>query len=337
MNVRGAIEQGIRRWWDGGGGGMGSALRSLSAPLEWAYGESVEGRNRLFDRTGGTKVADLAVVSVGNLAAGGTGKTPLAAWTARTLASSGARVTLLAGGHGRDEILLHRRWNPDVPAVADRSRVHAARQARARGADVVVLDDGFQHRRLARDLDLVLLAAEDPFPGHLLPRGPYREPPTSLGRAHAVVVTRRTAGEREAAGLAVEVARRFPHLVLGRVALVSAGWQDLAGAGAPPPAGPVLAVAAVARPECFAVQVASATSTEVELMAFSDHWGFDDNDARAMRARAGQRTVVITEKDAVKLRPYASTLGPIRVLAQTPRWEAGEGAVANLITGVRAS
>jgi len=93
MNVRGTIEQGIRRWWDGGGGGMGSALRSLSAPLEWAYRESSERRNRLFDRTGGTRVSGLAVVSVGNLAAGGTGKTPLAAWTARTLASSGVRVT----------------------------------------------------------------------------------------------------------------------------------------------------------------------------------------------------------------------------------------------------
>ena len=337
MTATGAAEQGIRRWWEGGGGATGSALRTLAAPLEWAYRVAIERRNGWFDHTGGERIPGLAVVSVGNLTSGGTGKTPLAAWAVRVLAESGVPVAVLCGSHGRDEVLLHRRWNPEVPAIADRSRADAARLARERGATVVVLDDGFQHRRLARDLDLVLLAAEDRLPGRLLPRGPYREPLSSLARAHAVVVTRRTAGVDAAARVEAEVARRFPHLALGRVAFVSGGWQDLSGGAAHPPEGAILAVAGVARPECFAGQVASETARAVELMAFPDHHEFDENDARAMRARAGERTVVVTVKDAVKLRPFESILGTVRVLAQGPRWEAGETEVTNLITAVGAA
>ena len=103
---------------------------------------------------------------------------------------------------------------------------------------------------------------------------------------------------------------------------------------APPPEGAILAVAAVARPECFAVQVAAQTTRGVELMAFPDHHGYDEDDAGVMRARAGERTVVVTVKDAVKLQPFASILGTVRVLAQAPRWEAGETDVTNLITAV---
>jgi len=337
MTSDGTVQQGIRRWWEGGGKGTGSALRTLAWPLEWAYGRAVARRNRDFNRTGGERITGLAVVSVGNLVVGGTGKTPLAAWTARLLAASGARVALLTGGYSRDEILLHQRWNPRVPVVSERSRVDGARLARERGADVAVLDDGFQHRALARDLDLVLLAAEDRFPGHLLPRGPYREPIGSLARAHAVVVTRRTARADQAADLEAEVARRFPLVELGRVAFVTGGWQDLSGRAAPLPEGPVLAATAVARPECFAVQAASEAGGGVELMAFPDHHEFDARDAGVMRSRAGERTVVVTEKDAVKLQPFESILEPVRVLAQTLRWEAGESAVANLITAGRAA
>lgn len=335
MTRGGTLQQGIRRWWDGAGGRTGSAIRTLASPLEWAYREAVVRRNRRFDRGGTRRIEGLRIVSVGNLVVGGTGKTPFAAWTARVLSGSGARVALLTGSHGRDEVLLHLHWNPHIPAIASRSRAEGARIAREGGADVVVLDDGFQHRSLARDLDLVLLAAEDPFPGRLLPRGPYREPIGSLARAHAVVVTRRARSADRAGELEAEVTRRFSHLTLARLALVACGWQDLRGRPAPAPEGPALAVTAVARPESFAAQAASEAGRPMELMSFPDHRDFDARDAGAMRRRAGERTVVVSEKDAVKLRAFEAILEPVRVLAQSLRWEAGENALTNLITAGR--
>lgn len=333
--MKGALQATARRWWRGELGAVGTALHVLTAPLGWLYAAGVAGRNRRFDARGGTRVRGLRVVSVGNLTVGGTGKTPLAAWTARTASHAGWDVALVSRGYGGDELLLHRRWNPGVPVVADPDRVAAVERARDHGAELVVLDDGFQHRRLARDVDVVLLAAEDPFPGRLLPRGPFREPASGLARAHAVVVTRRTAPVDTARALAEEVVRGFPHLVVARAALLPGGWQDLEGAPAEAPTGPTLAVAAVARPDAFVLHVEGETGDDAELLAYPDHHAFTAADARAMRNRAGTRTLVVTEKDAVKLLPFRHLLEPVRVLAQTLRWEAGEGALTDLVTPER--
>jgi tetraacyldisaccharide 4'-kinase len=203
---------------------------------------------------------------------------------------------------------------------------------------VVVLDDGFQHRRLARDLDIVLIAAEDPFPGRLLPRGPYREPTEALGRAHSVVVTRRTASPSDAGELARKVAEAHPRIVVAVAALVPGGWQDLSGRPASAPIGAAVAAAAVARPEAFRVHVESETGGEVELAAFPDHYDYREADARALRARAGGRAIVITEKDAVKLSAHAAVLGPVRVLVQALRWESGEAELrASIAAAVQGS
>ncbi|NJD19290.1 MAG: tetraacyldisaccharide 4'-kinase, partial [Gemmatimonadetes bacterium] len=322
--MRTQAEQALRGWWRGEGGAAGAVLQALAAPAEWAYRCGLAVRNRTYDRRGGVSLDGLRVVSVGNLVLGGTGKTPLAAWAARALLSAGWRVALVSRGYGRDEILLHRRWSPDIPVIADPDRVAGATAAQGGGADAVVLDDAFQHRRLARDVDLVLLAAEDPLEGRLLPRGPFREPLAALSRAHGVVVTRRTADAADAGALAERVAALFPELRVARAALVPDGWQHLDGTPAPPPEGPTLAVTAVARPELFSAQVAAATGGPAELMAFADHHEFVSSDVEAMRARARQRTLVVTEKDAVKLHPHQGALEPVRVLAQALRWEAGE-------------
>ncbi|MEQ1857149.1 MAG: tetraacyldisaccharide 4'-kinase, partial [Longimicrobiales bacterium] len=112
---------------------------------------------------------------------------------ASSVRTSGVRACILVGAEGEDEALLHRTWNPGIPVSSGRDRVATAARARAEGAEVAVLDDGFQHHALARDLDIVLLSADDPPPGQVLPRGPYREPMEALGRADLVVVTRRNA------------------------------------------------------------------------------------------------------------------------------------------------
>jgi tetraacyldisaccharide 4'-kinase len=324
----------VRRWWAGHAGPAGRILSVLAAPAEGLFRAAVARRNRRYDRDGGERVAGLWVVSVGNLAVGGTGKTPVSAWVARLLAEQGLETALLARGYGEDELLLHRRWNPGVAVVADPDRRAAARLARRGGAGAAVLDDGFQHRALARDVDVVLLATEDGVPGRLLPCGPFREPISALGRADAVVVTRRTAGPEEARQLAERVARTHPRLPAGVAALLPGGWEDLGGGSGARPTGPVLAVAAVARPEAFAEQVLRVVGASTELMAFPDHHPFGEADARAIRARAGDRTVVVTEKDAVKLQRFAALLEPVRVMVQALVWEAGEEALAEMVTSV---
>lgn len=162
------------------------------------------------------------VISVGNLAAGGTGKTPMIAWLAQRLRERGLRAGIVSRGYGaeadgagpNDEARMLAEALPDVPHVQDRDRVRAATQLVDRGLDVVLMDDGFQHRRLARDVDLVLLDALRPFglpspegggpPVEApLPRGLMREPMAALRRASAVVITRSDAVE-EPALLALE-------------------------------------------------------------------------------------------------------------------------------------
>lgn len=329
--MRAASERLLRSVWSGEGGAFVRLVAPLLTPLSWVWRSATAVRNRRFDRSAPERVAGLVVVSVGNLAVGGTGKTPLASWIAARYAAAGARPALLLSGYGEDEVLLHRRRTPDVPVLADRDRVAAARAARAGGAQVVVLDDGFQHRRLARDLDLVVLAAEDPFPGPLLPRGPYRERPAALGRADAVVVTRRSATLEQADRLVARVHEAFPGLVGACVRLEGGRWTDLDGAEAPPPRGDVLAVTAIARPAPFLEAVRRAIGGPVEAATFADHHPFDGADARRLRRRAAGRPIVVTEKDAVKLVAWRELLGPVHVLAQDIRFDWGEQALATLL------
>lgn len=332
--MRAALERTARRWWAGELGIAGGVLSVLTAPLEWVYAAEVRRRDLRHRAIPGARVEGLSVVSVGNLAVGGTGKTPFAAWVVRVLAERGAHPALLVRGYGEDEILLHRRWNPDAPVHADADRVAAARTAGEEGADVAVLDDGFQHRYLARDVDIVLLAAEDAFPGRMLPRGSYREPASALERADAVVVTRRTASAEAAAALAGEISRRHPERAVAVLALVPGSWSTLAGEPSEPPPGPVLAAAGVARPETFRRQVAEALGSEAELAPFADHHAFTSAEARALRRRAGTRTLVVTEKDAVKLERHANILEPVRVLGVRLAWDKGEDDVRTLVAAL---
>ncbi|MGE0376761.1 MAG: tetraacyldisaccharide 4'-kinase, partial [Planctomycetaceae bacterium] len=164
-----------------------------------AYGAAVRARNCLYDM-GLRRIHDagIPVVSVGNLTTGGTGKTPVVAWAAEWFRSHDVRPCLVSRGYrlleagGNDEQRVLAQLCPQVPHVQNRDRVAAARIAvRLHDADVVILDDGFQHRRLARDLDIVLIDTTNPWGyGHLLPRGLLRELPSALRRADLVVLTR---------------------------------------------------------------------------------------------------------------------------------------------------
>ena len=348
--MTGTLQRFVRRWWAGAYGLPGAFLRLLLTPLSWVW--AFEARRR-GERTAATVVAGVRVVSIGNLAVGGTGKTPLASWVVRVLAAGGARAALLLRGYGRDEVLLHRHWTPQVPVVVDADRVGGARRAAAGGADTVVLDDGFQHRRLARDLDLVLLSADDPFPAPVLPCGPYREPAAALARADAIVLTRRVASVGAAETLAAAVTA-LPGIRAGAVvASVRLGPGDLVpfevwsdgqisergdhGSTSPEPACKAsrgaVALTAIARPDTLVPALETLLDSHVELMAFPDHHDFSASDARKARSRAGDRPVVVTEKDAVKLVEHADLLGETWVLRQRLAWDWGEEDLRALVVG----
>ncbi len=311
---RAAVEAGLRWVW--GASTRAAAAAGLAlAPLEMALTAAVALRNRRYDSgRAPVRSADVPVVSVGNLAVGGSGKTPLAAWLATWFL--GRRITpgIVTNGYGLDEVLLHRRWNPGVPVAAGRRRARAVSAAVEQGAQVVILDDGFQHRALARDLDLVLVAAEHPTPVRLLPRGPYREPERALRRADGVIVTHRSASFGDARRRAVSLAAAHG-LRYALVRLRAGRWRDLKGASAPVPEGSVLVVSGVASPRGFHELLEREFSgMEMEAMIFSDHHEYSAADARAIARRAGGRPVLTTAKDAVKLGRLVDRGVDVRVL-----------------------
>ena len=322
--MRSFAEAALWRWWSGEGGWAGRALSAAALPAELLFRGAVTIRAAAYaSGVMGSRGAPLPVISVGNLTVGGTGKTPLVGWIVEALRGWGGNPAVALRGYGRDEALLLRRWQPSTPVYSHRRREQAVREAAAAGADVLVLDDGFQHRGLARDLDMVLLAAEQAFPGALLPRGPYREPAGALRRAGLVMITRKIASAAAADALEAAVCRIAPGVGVVRARLTPARWEDLDGRPVPKPTGAVLTVTAIAGPRTFAALVGRETAAPVEVMAFPDHHEYTGADLQRVRQAAGARVVVVTEKDAVKLRAHAPTLPEVRVLALDVEIEAG--------------
>ena len=298
--MRRALEAGLRWVWEASTPAAAAAGLGL-APLEMAFAAAIAARNRRYD-TGRSPVrsAGVPVVSVGNLAVGGSGKTPVAAWLAAWFLERGVIPGVVTNGYGHDEDLLHRRWNPEVPVAAGRRRARAAAAVAEQGARVVILDDGFQHRAIARDLELVVVAAEHPTPVRLLPRGPYREPESALARADGVIVTRRTVSFRAARRRADALAAQGPHSVMVR--LRASRWTNLAGDPAHPPEGGVLVLSGIANPREFhGLLDRRSPGMEMESMNFPDHHAYAAADMAAVARRARGRPVVTTAKDAVKL------------------------------------
>lgn len=324
MPVRRA-ERWVWRWWAGEAGLPGALADAIAWPCEHLYRAAVGVRNRAYHRGWlPARRAPIPVISVGNLAVGGTGKTPLSAWLARWFADRGVPVAVAVRGYGADEIVLHGRWNPDIAVHAHRRRARAVAAAAESGARLAVLDDAFQHRAVRRDLDLVLLAAEGPKNHRLLPRGPFREPPQALRRADFVLITRRTASREDADAVAEWARRAAPSVPTVHVAFRPGRWQRLDGTPASAPRGEVLAVAGIARPELFVATLRETGAGPVELVTFPDHHHYRAGDAAAIRRFAANRPVVTTEKDAVKLVRFADILGECRVLSLTVTVESGE-------------
>lgn len=302
----------IEALWDADGFGA----RALT-PFSWVFGAATALRNLAYDRgVLATHALGLPTVSVGNLTVGGTGKTPMSAWTAQRLLALGARPGILLRGYGDDEPIVHRRLTSDAVVVADADRVRGALTARAQGARVLVLDDAFQYRRARRDVDLVLVSAEQSAAHRLLPAGRLRESSHALQRAHGIVITRKSASQADAeravtrwgaanAALPIAIAALHP------AALVRAGEHDGVRDGVRDGAGArglnalegaaVLAISAIGAPRAFEEQL-TALGARVTSAAFPDHHPFSDAEVTELAHRSeGAGMAVCTLKDAVKL------------------------------------
>jgi tetraacyldisaccharide 4'-kinase len=287
---------------------VGAALRSALRPAAGLFGGVVALRNTLYDRGRlRARAAPIPAVSVGNIAIGGAGKTPIAAWLARQLAFHGATPGIVMRGYGGDEPLVHRELNPGIPVLLYGDRAAGIQAASRVGCDVAVLDDAFQHRRAARTEDIVLLSA-DSWTGSivLLPAGPWREPLSAVRRASLALVTVRTARSARVEDLLRSVADAAPAVpaAVARLAPeeLRSLWGDSAESLDALRGRRVLGVAAIAEPKPFLVAL-ERLGAVVTPRTFGDHHRFDTRDVAEIRAAArGQDLIVCTLKDAVKLR-----------------------------------
>ncbi len=265
---------------------------------------------------------DAHVVSVGNLTAGGSGKTPLVIERARQESARGRKVAVLTRGYGTaatnepvaaisnpsgalcylmgDEAALIMRKVPGVVIVKCVDRVAAARMALEWfGCNMLILDDGFQHVQLARNEDIVVIDARNPFGnGCLIPRGILREPVEALRRATHVVVTRCDQA-RDVQGVIDRVTAIRADMPIRLTRHAPTGcWRVSDGAAYPLKLlreGPIRAMCAVGSPEAFFDTLASLGAHVTECNAFPDHAAIPDS------ALSGPLPVVVTEKDAVRM------------------------------------
>ncbi|MBI1951410.1 MAG: tetraacyldisaccharide 4'-kinase [Acidobacteria bacterium] len=310
-----------------------------------AYRAAVGLRNALYDsgRLGVQRLPCL-VISIGNLTVGGTGKSPLASCIAALLRDSGYRVGVVSRGYRRraardpllvsdgralladaqsagDEPYLIARDNPAVPVAVGADRVGAARLLiGAVSPEVIVLDDAFQHRRLARDLDLLLVDGRDPWGnGRMLPRGPLREPLASIARADACILTR--SDGRSPLSLASALERFNPDAALFHCRMEPRAFVRPEGESIGPAAlkgFSAYAFSGIARPERFEDDLRSLGVRLAGARRFADHHPFRRRDLEQVAGEArrlGADVLVTTEKDLVRIVETPDGSPPLYALA----------------------
>lgn len=246
-------------------------------------------------------------VAVGNLSVGGTGKTPLTAWIADYYERRGIRPGILLRGFGDDEAAVHRRLVPGAIVVENPARVAGAEEAVSKGAAVVILDDAFQRHDIQRDLNIAVLSVESAAAPRLpLPAGPWRESWSALHRADLIVITRKRGSVEEAArlerslnGVLEDCTVTVANLRIRDFCGLSSGMRLEASAIS---GTEVVVAAGVGDPDSFANQC-RALNARVRMVRWRDHKRLTDCDLLALAELGSEADrVIVTEKDAVKLR-----------------------------------
>lgn len=313
-------------------GGRRNILWSLLAPLGWFVGVCSHIRNSAYDHgIAASSEPPAPVVSIGNLTHGGTNKTPFVEMLVRTFSEAGLNPGIVMRGYGRrsgesffvgecprsrdllgDEALLLSGKLHGVPVAVAADRMSGIERLAGRGADIVVADDGFQHRRMGRDVDIVLVDATCPFGnGRMMPAGMLREPVSSLGRAHIVVISK---SEQVREDVLIDLYEKIRALT-GRepfhAVLELAGWSRLSSPQSEledslPPSVPVAAFSAIGNPESFEKFLSKLDLKPLFHGTFRDHHLFtisELEDFCAKAAKSGAAALVCTEKDIFNLPP----------------------------------
>lgn len=325
-------------------------FRILLTPLCWLYCAIILGRNYCYT-LGLFKQKQLAciVISVGNIVVGGTGKTPATAAIAKLLQNKGHQVALLLSGYKRhsndavtivsdgenrlcsreecgDEADMLARQLTDIPIVVGKQRYFAGKAALDRfDSEVLILDDGFQHRQLARNLDIVTVDATQPYgTGALLPIGMLREPISALQRADIILITRTDADDTNIAELKAGLHRLAPNTpILESVHQpTSLYWLNLNEKREVLPLTTLtgkrlLAVCGIGNPDAFFTTLSQYDPESIELFAFPDHHVYTETDIHEVQKRiqsCNAEWVITTQKDEQKLMSFGTEL-PIVVLA----------------------
>ncbi len=313
-----------------------AGLRALEAP----YSAAVRLRNWRYD-TGRATVhrAGVPVISVGNITLGGTGKTPAVEWLARWLLERGVRVGLVSRGYGsqdgrpNDEALELAEKLPDVPHALDPDRVRGANRAIEEfGCQLILLDDGFQHRRLARDFDLVLVDALEPFGfEHVFPRGTLREPLAGWSRASALMLTRAEQLDvPQRAAIRERVLKFAPQALWLESTYQPHALRSTGEAELPLDTllgKPISAFCGIGNPDGFRRALASQHYQVAAFREFADHYDYPA-EAMAELTRwvddANVAAVVCTHKDLVKVGPQWSSETPLLALASRLEVQTGQ-------------
>ncbi len=312
-------------------------------PFSLAFSLAVRARNVSYDLgILPTVRVPLLVISIGNLTVGGTGKTPLTLWLAQALQQRGYSVGIITRGYkgtavspilagrngtplatiaevGDEAFMLARRF-PGV-VIAGRDRVAAAMFAHQHFVlDVVILDDGFQHRRLHRDVEVVLFSAQEAASTWLLPAGPFREPFSGIRRADAVVITKRTQGQNNLpAHLLSQLDSHAIPMFSGElvptvlVQVLHGQWleQPLSALSGKR----VIAVTAVANPQPFYHSIREQGAELTQVVEFPDHHSYTHSDWQQLVQDSGSCDVLLTtEKDLVKLEQFSPAVDRLRAL-----------------------
>ncbi len=324
--------------------------------LARVYGAVVARRNRAFDAGRGVVAFDRVCISVGNLSVGGTGKTPMVTWLIAQLRAAGHDPCVAMRGYGAvdglsDEAAEYRATFDDLPIVAQPDRAGGLIQlfGSERGArvDAIVLDDGFQHRKVAREVNLALIdATRDPFADELLPAGWLREPVGSLARAtHAVITRADRVDPRALAALRESVAQLVP----GPVATARHAWTGLEIFEGPTVRSEsvaalrgrrVLVVCAIGNPRALVAQVREAVGVQTpapEPILLRDHDPYSSATVHAIqRAARAAELVLTTGKDWAKLGARWTSDVPVAVPRLAMQVDgAGEEILADALEAIR--
>ncbi|KXB90361.1 tetraacyldisaccharide 4'-kinase [Veillonellaceae bacterium DNF00751] len=312
--------------------------------VQYIRGSYVQGKKVI-------KKVSVPVISIGNITAGGTGKTPLACFFAAVLQQQGKKPAVLTRGYGGtaehtgvtvsdgkrllvtpevggDEAVLMGRLLPQVPVLAGKRRYETARQAiRDFACDVLLLDDGFQHWQLHRDLDIVLIDGTNPFGnGHVLPRGILREKPEQLQRAGLLVLTKGeslSADEKKKVVCHIRQYNKTAPLVEAQLTVCGCTplvrWRQGYRTDAPVAGTKVIAISALGNPQVFERTLVQSGYQVIDSLQYADHHPYTEKEYAVWRqlAAATGAILVTTEKDAVKIAALTEAAFPLYVLSIT--------------------